>query len=179
MAKKRWIVNLDNKEYKIQLNHGYFSGRKTIKVNDEIIYQGKQIFDQGGNYPFKIGSHKLFIEITINGRTFDYDLIVDGISLATGERMVDSGLDEWKEMKRKGKNKYFFYKAFLKNGIGRGSFFAITFTGFMYIINDIEEDHFYTYLFPLLLISIILFSLLGYFEAKSIWNDYQNKYDEK
>lgn len=87
MTKRKCIIVLDGDEYNISLEHGHFSGRRTIYVNDNRIIEQTphRFYDKGSKHEFQIQNHTCVILIDIVGVTFQYDLIVDGISITTGE----------------------------------------------------------------------------------------------
>jgi hypothetical protein len=93
VAKKIWTLSLEDGQHTVELEHGYISGNRSIRV-DGIPIQlppgaASSFFDFGSNHPFKIGSHNCIIHIRTNGITFSFDLSIDGRSIATGKQ-VDS-----------------------------------------------------------------------------------------
>lgn len=86
MAKKNWSINLEDGEHKIELEHGYFSGKRIIKLDNKVIeHIHYNFFDAGSKHEFKINEHYCIVLIKmIAGIKFSYDLIVDNISVQTG-----------------------------------------------------------------------------------------------
>ena len=83
MKNKTWKVNLNGKETKIKLQHGYWSGKRIIEVDDQIIEETKKFIDSGSEHRFVINEHKCILRIrpgTLGGLFgFEYDLFVDGL----------------------------------------------------------------------------------------------------
>lgn len=85
MGKRNWLIELEGVEHDIELEHGYFSGKRIISADDEIIEHTRyNLFDAGSKHEFEINGHSCIILITPAGFKFSYDLIVDGISVKTG-----------------------------------------------------------------------------------------------
>jgi hypothetical protein len=95
MAKKIWIVALEDGQHTIELEHDYISGKRDIRVDGTPIElppgKASYLFDFGSNHFFKIGIHCCIIHIRTNGITFKFDLSVDGCSISTGKQ-VDSSI---------------------------------------------------------------------------------------
>ncbi len=73
-----WSVNLDDQPYKIDLEHGFFTGNRIITVNGVDVHKSRKFFDSGtSEHTFQIGAHSGKIRIRM---MFDavYDLYVDG-----------------------------------------------------------------------------------------------------
>lgn len=79
MATKAWQVNLDDGEHYVELDHGTFSGKCTVKVDDQVVVQeGMNIIDFGDKIEVPIGNQQGLLEISTEGLTFDYSLKVNG-----------------------------------------------------------------------------------------------------
>lgn len=79
MASRRWEVQLEDGPHTVELEHGYVSGRREIRVDGrEVAVVGQGMVDFGGEHPIAIGSHQGVVRISTNGLTFSYELIVDG-----------------------------------------------------------------------------------------------------
>lgn len=79
MATKAWQVNLDDGEHYVELDHGTFSGKRTVKVDDQVVVQeGMNIIDFGDKIAVPIGNQQGLLEISTEGLTFDYSLKVNG-----------------------------------------------------------------------------------------------------
>jgi hypothetical protein len=75
---KSWSVNLDNQQYAIELEHGFFSGNRLITVNGEVVHKSRKFFDSGtSEHSFSVGSHsgKIVIRVVFN---INYKLYIDG-----------------------------------------------------------------------------------------------------
>jgi hypothetical protein len=84
MAKMNWIVNLDDCEHRIELEHGHISGKRIIYLDGNVIERINHNFsDAGSNNEFKINEHICVVLIKVVFK-FSYDLIIDDISVQTG-----------------------------------------------------------------------------------------------
>lgn len=96
MAKKIWIIKLDDVEHKIELEHGSVSGKRIIYLDGKVIeYIRYNIFDKGSKHYFIINNHRCVVLINSEFK-FSYDLIIDGISAETG---LPGGLQKRHRMK--------------------------------------------------------------------------------
>lgn len=92
MARKVWEFELDGRSHKVELDHKYFSGKRTIWIDGENLKldfdKAQRFLDTGSDHDFKIGNHICTITIRTNGLTFNYDLVIDGISKTTGKEFT-------------------------------------------------------------------------------------------
>jgi hypothetical protein len=91
MAKKVWNFELDNIVHTVELEHGYWSGKRLLKVDGKIIEQTANVNDMfsdlGSEHAFEIDGHRCFVHIRPPGLSVDYDLVVDGSSLQVGKQI--------------------------------------------------------------------------------------------
>jgi len=90
MAYKKWEIELEGQKHRIELEHGYVSGRREVRVDGQVLSElnmKSNLLDFGGTLPFKIGSHEYAVLIRTKylGLAYDYDLVVEGKSLKTGK----------------------------------------------------------------------------------------------
>jgi hypothetical protein len=88
MIKKEWTIDLDGNQHDIKLEQGYFSAKKKIRLDDQLIEKGittNQTPFGNVDIDFAISTYAIKITIRSNGFTTQYDLYVDGISQSTGE----------------------------------------------------------------------------------------------
>lgn len=90
MASKQWTISLDDKDHTVELEHGFWSGKRTIRVDGEPLPKLKsKLFDLGGEYPFNLAGHACAVRIIPRPSwKYKYDLVVDGRSEETGESAV-------------------------------------------------------------------------------------------
>lgn len=76
--------------HEIKLDHDYLSSKRRVWVDgieQNLPSSDKQpSVDWGGDLDYKIGEHLCRLAIRSNGLTYNYDLIVDGISNKTGKQ---------------------------------------------------------------------------------------------
>jgi hypothetical protein len=89
MTQKTWQFELEDGKHNVELDHGFFSGKRNIRVDGNTILTSSElrhlVLDTGGMYEFNINSHPCAVIIRTNGLSFSYDLAVDGRSTTTGQ----------------------------------------------------------------------------------------------
>lgn len=95
--KKTWTLDVDGASHTIELDHGFWSGKRTISVDGRVAHASRRLIDFGSNTPIEVGTHRINVIVMTNGVTFRYDIVVDGISEATGRpiAVVQSHLPWW------------------------------------------------------------------------------------
>lgn len=91
MTHKTWYIDLDGIQHTVELYHGFFSGKRLIKVDGEIIEESTMVVDKGSEHPFKINYHDCMLIIKVK-ILFHFDLIVDGVSVETGKTVTAASL---------------------------------------------------------------------------------------
>jgi hypothetical protein len=95
MAKKVWTVYLEDGAHTVELEHGYFSGKRAIRVDGRPFplppASARSFFDFGSDHPIRIGQHAAAVHIRTSGLTYRYDLSIDGRSVGTGDYVSSSG----------------------------------------------------------------------------------------
>jgi hypothetical protein len=93
MTKKTWQFELEDGKHQVELEHGFFSGKRNIQLDGKAIFESSEfqnlVFDTGGVHEFNVNSHPCAVIIRTNGLTFYYDFAVDGRSITTG-KSIDS-----------------------------------------------------------------------------------------
>ena len=92
MAKKSWRVELEDSVHTVELEHGYWSGKRTISIDGERMNlpqkEASSFFDFGSHHTIHIGQVSAIIHIKTNGLTFNYDLSIEGRSVETGRTVT-------------------------------------------------------------------------------------------
>src|SRR3972149_3121396 len=81
MPKKVWNVNLADGPRKVELEHGWLSGKRAIQVDGKVVHESSRFADFGGEYPVQVGGHSALVIIRMNGLWPSYDLLLDGASV--------------------------------------------------------------------------------------------------
>lgn len=84
MTTKTWNFELDGFKHTVVLEHGYFSGKRKIRVDGKMVEESKKLFDMGSDHIFAVAGHTCSIHIRTNWVTFYYDFAIDGISMTSG-----------------------------------------------------------------------------------------------
>lgn len=101
MAQRSWTIELEDGRHTVELDHGYFSGRRRISVDGrptaETARAQDALFDIGSSHDFSIAGHRCTVLIRSKwGVAYDYDLLVDGRSAATGaEASAPAPMPAW------------------------------------------------------------------------------------
>lgn len=80
MTRKTWQIHLDGKTYGLEVRHGYWSGKREIWLDGQLIAAGKQLLDAGSAHSFNIGGHDSELLILSRGLSFRFLLLVDGVA---------------------------------------------------------------------------------------------------
>jgi hypothetical protein len=82
VPKITWNVQLEDGPHTVELNHGYFSGKRVIQLDGVLVERTHKLWhlllDVGSSHAFQINDHRFVIDIQINGMTPYYHLAVDG-----------------------------------------------------------------------------------------------------
>jgi hypothetical protein len=85
MTTKRWdFRDEDLRRYSVDLEHGFWSGKRLITLNGREVFRGKKMFgfDPGSEHGFEIDGHAALLRIRSRGVGYAYELYVDGIAIA-------------------------------------------------------------------------------------------------
>ncbi len=78
MTQKSWIVEAPDGRHVVELEHGYWSGKRVIKVDGVVIEQGGKLLDTGSEHRFQIGDQPCVLRIKNRMFHFEFELFVDG-----------------------------------------------------------------------------------------------------
>lgn len=84
MARKRWTVPGPRRPHVVDLEHGFFSGRRRIRVDGRVVVDERRMNDTGSEHEVAIGNRKGIVVVRWQGLRFRHDLVVDGVSMETG-----------------------------------------------------------------------------------------------
>lgn len=85
MTTKRWDFRDDDlRRYTVELEHGFWSGKRAISVNGREVIRERRMFgfDMGSQHGFDMEGHAALLRIRTSGMTYAFDLYVDGIAIA-------------------------------------------------------------------------------------------------
>ena len=101
MTTKTWNFTLDGQPHTLTLKHGILSGKRTILLDGQLLEHIPQHFllnliNSASSHEYRLGNHSLTVVIQSKFASFAYDLLVDGVSLTTGQhgpqRVMNSAL---------------------------------------------------------------------------------------
>jgi hypothetical protein len=78
MGYRAWTIEHDGKRHTIEVDHGYWSGRRLIKVDAETIHTSRKWWDTGSEHRFDVEEHACILKIRNSPFHYDYELFVDG-----------------------------------------------------------------------------------------------------
>lgn len=83
-TKRRDFRDEDLHRYTVELEHGFWSGKRAISVNGREVIRERRMFgfDMGSQHGFDVDGHAALLRIRTSGVTYAYDLYVDGIAIA-------------------------------------------------------------------------------------------------
>jgi Fas apoptotic inhibitory molecule (FAIM1) len=78
MARRVWTVEQGERRHVITLEHGHWSGRRRIRVDDELVHESRVLFDLGSTrHRFQVDDLPLALIVRANGATYGYDVLLD------------------------------------------------------------------------------------------------------
>jgi FAIM1 (Fas apoptotic inhibitory molecule) protein len=93
VARQLWSVEVDGRTHPIQLDHSFWSGDTVLRIDDVVALHDSPGFAGFADHWFeptehlmRLGGHELRLLITPN-LSYSFDLMVDGRSAASGERV--------------------------------------------------------------------------------------------
>src|SRR5437762_12772847 len=87
MAHKIWTFQLEEGVHKVELDHSYWSGNRTITVDDTLIEKATEKFYLGGDYHFWIRGHSGVVQIRSTGISYRHVLVVDNQIIEPGQQL--------------------------------------------------------------------------------------------
>jgi hypothetical protein len=91
VGERIWSIELDGRTHQVRVDHGYWSGNTVLRVDDEVVIHDSPGFAGFADHWFdppeqvtSLGSHELRLRI-IPKLSYEFDLIVDGISTSDGK----------------------------------------------------------------------------------------------
>jgi hypothetical protein len=76
MGNMIWTLDLVGERHTVTLEHGYWSGKRVIRVDGVEVARDQKLFDTGGEYRFPVGRHQATIVARTSGLKFKHDLFV-------------------------------------------------------------------------------------------------------
>jgi len=86
MTVAHWEIPLNGKPVNIEVDHNYFSGKRVIRVNQNIAYEGTKFLDFGSEHSFQVGDTLFQVKIKTSNWPVKYELLINGRS--QGEQFV-------------------------------------------------------------------------------------------
>lgn len=86
MAKRQWEIQVEGVPHVVEYKQSSWTGKREILVDGNKVLEGRPNFlDPSADMPFKIGNTDCRLKIKAGLLLPDYDLIVGGRSLKTGQ----------------------------------------------------------------------------------------------
>jgi hypothetical protein len=82
MANKTWTFEVEDGRHVVELEHGYWSGKRIIRVDGKQLEVSRKFFDTGTEHRFEVSGHQCILRIrpgTLGGLFgFEFELFLDG-----------------------------------------------------------------------------------------------------
>jgi hypothetical protein len=95
LRRRVWETKIDDQEHVIELSHGYWSGRREIRVDGSIVYQGRRLFDVGSGHTFGVHGHECTLRIAYGLLGFRYGLRIDEQVVLPSQEYYDCERVDW------------------------------------------------------------------------------------
>jgi hypothetical protein len=83
MRARFWRVLFKESHHTVEVEHNFAPGRRTIRVDGQVIHESRHWLDLGSEHPFELEGHACCVTIRRTGwAAFEYELTVDGRPLA-------------------------------------------------------------------------------------------------
>jgi hypothetical protein len=91
MAYRVWEFETEGDSHRIELQHGYWSGKRLIRLDGSIIDRSSKFLDNGTTHTFNISNHECSIRVIYSWwrpLSFSYECTVDGkpVPLTSSEK---------------------------------------------------------------------------------------------
>ncbi len=83
---KSWNITIDGKQHLVELDHKTWTNNQELKIDKTTVYKTPGIMQIGGVIGFIIDGHECAVIISNKLLGFNYDLVIDGVSLETGKK---------------------------------------------------------------------------------------------
>lgn len=87
MGRRNWDVYVDGVRHGVELEHSSWSGRRVIRVDGVEVSNRRHQPDFGSVERFQLGGRPALVIIRSKWFRFRYDMVVDGISQTTNEKV--------------------------------------------------------------------------------------------
>jgi hypothetical protein len=98
MAKRTWEFEVEGIPHRLELEHGFISGKRKISLDGLVIEQTSKLshllMDIGSVHRFEIGESTGVLVISTNGLSFSYDFVLDREPIEPLEDVKPSKLQE-------------------------------------------------------------------------------------
>jgi hypothetical protein len=103
VGSQRWKFDVDGRRHEVVVNHGYFSARRTIRLDDVAVidiqpgpFNAVRYWNTATEHAFKIGEHEATVRIdpTIDNMTYKKFLFIDGHNVDGGASHVPLATQE-------------------------------------------------------------------------------------
>lgn len=78
MGYRAWTMDLEGETHRVEVGHGFWSGKRSIRVNGELVHESRRFWDTGSEHRFEVGDHACVLKIRNSPFHYDYELFVDG-----------------------------------------------------------------------------------------------------
>lgn len=78
MGQRSWTFATEGGQHTVQVEHGYWSGKRTITLDGNAVHKSTKFWDTGSEHRFDAGGKPCVLKIRNSPFHYDYELFVDG-----------------------------------------------------------------------------------------------------
>lgn len=97
MAYKAWKFELEGQSHIVELEHGYWSGRRLIRIDGQVTDRRVKFCDTGSSHRFEISGHECVVRVVYRWSkplSFSYECTIDGELVPTAKSLIsESGIE--------------------------------------------------------------------------------------
>jgi len=91
MARKRWLVRLEDGVHDVSVEHAYWTGRCKITADNHVIETSGNFWDSGSEHQFALAGHVCTVKIEMGALGAKMILLIDGLESSTFVPSGDAG----------------------------------------------------------------------------------------
>ncbi len=86
--RRTWVTRIDGVDHRIELEHGVWNGRRSLRSDGREVHEGRKLLDLGEDIHFVVAGHQGLVRIAPNGLGYAYGFAIDGRWVQHGSLVV-------------------------------------------------------------------------------------------
>jgi len=78
MAYRTWTIEVDGNNHTVAVEHGYWSGKRVITLDGNILEKSRKFWDTGSEHRFDVDGRPCILKIRNSPFHYDFELFLDG-----------------------------------------------------------------------------------------------------